>query len=503
MFIKIQNYFLLSTLVLLTTISSHANDADLNTDITDAEWNDIYSHIYTNYKSIPFTNAAQLDQSYLKASNVDDGDRDGNGDGFGSSVAIDGDTLVIGARFEDGDNDDTLSSGAAYVFVKLNGAWVEQSYLKASDGINGDQFGYSVAISGDTLIVGSHLEDTTQPNSGAVYVFTRTLNVWSEQTILKASNPGVNDNFGYSIDIDGGYIISGARREDGADNGLQNDAGAAYVFTGSGNSWSQQAYLQASNIGEGDNFGVSVAIDNDTIVVGASLEDGADDGMEDDMGAAYVFVRSGTTWSQQGNLLTASNGEAKDNFGISVDISGESVVVGSHLEDGLDNMLESSSGAAYVFTRSSVVWSEQAILKSLNVGAGDLFGNAVAIDGDSVIVGARFEDGDGIGGLDNNLAFNSGAAYLFTRSQNLWTQQSYLKASNADIRDEFGTAVALSGTNLVATAPSEDSAVINDPNDNTFVSNAPPFIVGAGAAYVFTPPDLMFSNGFEEIVVSQ
>ena len=151
-----------------------------------------------------------------------------------------------------------------------------------------------------------------------------------------------------------------------------------------------------------------------------------------------------------------------------------------------------------MFTRSGVIWSEQSILKSLNVGLGDFFGNAVAIDGNRIIVGAKFEDGDGIDGLDNNLAFNSGAAYLFTRSNTTWTQKSYLKASNADIRDELGTAVALSGTNIIVTAPSEDSAFTNDPSDNTFVSNPPTTqFIGAGAAYVFTPPDLIFSDGFE------
>jgi hypothetical protein len=484
MFIRLHNYLLVSLLTLFSALSIHANEAQSNTDISEAEWQDIYSQMYENKKAIPSTTASQLGQSYLKASNVDAGDRDGNGDGFGSSVAIDGQTLVIGAKFEDGDMDNTLSSGAAYVFIKTNGTWTEQAYLTASNATNSDEFGQSVAISGDTIVVGSPFEDSNTSSSGAVYVFTRSSNNWTEQTILKASNPGIDESFGYSVDIDGNFIVVGAYTENGADNGMQDDAGAAYVFTGSGANWSEQAYLQANNIGSGDNFGVSVAIDNDTIVIGADEESGADNNLENGIGAAYVFIRSGANWTEQ-QSLSAANGAAKDNFGISVDISGESIVVGALQEGG--------SGAAYVFTRTGVSWSEQAKLKSLNAGADDAFGNVVTIDGDSIVVGANFEDGDGVAGLDNNLETDSGAAYLFTRSNTSWTQQSYLKASNTDNLDEFGTAVALSGTNILVSAPGEDSAFINNQSDNTFDS----VIFGAGAAYVFDTSILIFSDGFE------
>jgi hypothetical protein len=470
MFTRAHILLILTLAILSVTFTTQAKEPLLNAD-----------------KSLSQSNGALI-QNYLKASNVDAGDRDGNGDTFGSSVAIDGDTLVIGAILEDGNNDDTLSSGAVYVFIKVNNLWVEQAYLTASNSTNDLQFGQTVAISGDTLIVGSHLEDTGASNSGAVYVFTRSSNVWTEQTILKASNPGDGDNFGYSVDIDGNYIVVGAYTEDGDDNNTQDDAGAAYVFTGSGNNWSEQAYLQASNIGSSDNFGISVAIANDTLVVGASSENGADNGLQDDVGAAYVFVRSGSNWSQQ-DFLGASNAQAKDNFGISVDISGNTIVVGAYLEDGLDNGSQDNSGAAYVFTRTGVIWSEQERLKSFNVDAEDLFGNAVGIDGDKIIVGALFEDGD------NNATANSGAAYLFTRSNNTWAQQSYIKAANADNQDELGHGVALSGDTIIVTAPGEDSALTNDPSDNTLAAAT----FGAGAGYVFTPapPDLLFSDGFE------
>jgi hypothetical protein len=480
---RIQILLLTLFLACHITFNSHANNLKTKDDFTAVNWQDIYTQMNVNHKSIPQT-IAVFEQNYLKASNVDSGDRDGNGDEFGTSIAIDGDTLVVGAKFEDGNNDDTLSSGAAYVFVKSNNIWVEQAYLTASNAINDSQFGIAVGISGNTIVVGSHKEDTTATDSGAVYVFTRSSNIWTEQTILKASNPGLNDNFGSSVDIDGDTIVAGAYLEDGADDGNEDDAGAAYVFVGSGNSWTQQEYLQADNLENGDNFGVSVSISNDTIVVGANSENGDDSGLQDDSGAAYVFTRAVTSWTQQ-DYLSASNAQDKDNFGISVAISADTIVVGAHLEDGLDNGSQDSSGAAYVFTRSGNFWNEQVKLKSDNTTASDLFGNSVAIDGDNIIVGAPNEGGD------------EGAAYLFTPDQNTWIQQSHLKASNSDAMDLFGLDVAISGNNLASSAPGEDSAFINNPNDNTFDA------IGAGAVYVYSSLEILFSNGFESIVISQ
>ncbi len=461
--------------------------------LSSSEWENIQSQI--NDKSLPQVNAI-LDQNYLKASNVDANINvaDG-GDDFGGAVAIDGDTLVVGARFEDGDDGGTENnSGAAYVFVKSNGAWVEQAYLRASNPGSGDQFGVSVGISGDTIIVGSHLEDTDTGNSGAVYVYTRTMNVWSFQTMLKASNLGANDFFAYSIAIDTGTIIIGAYKEDGDDSSSLNDYGAAYVFTGAGNSWSQQTKLTAGNFEMGDNFGYSVSISGNTAVIGAYKEDGIDDGNQDDSGAAYVFLRSGTAWTQQA-YLKASNVGANDNFGVSVGVSGDIVVVGAFNEDGDTESLP-GSGAAYVYTRTGMVWSGNGVLRADNAGIGDLFGTSVSIDGNSIVVGAKFENGDGIGGLDNDNAFNAGAAYLFKRT-GMVVQQTYIKASNADTRDEFGIAVAVSGSTIIVGAQREDSAFVDNPADNTFVSDAQ----GAGAAYVYSPPDMMFTDGFEAPVV--
>ncbi|MCF6317675.1 MAG: FG-GAP repeat protein [Proteobacteria bacterium] len=486
-------------LVLLFNVSSlEAKNSEPPNGLSNDEWQKIQTQIANKSLSQASTT---LDQVYLKASNVDANIAVGDGgDRFGASVAIDGDTLVVGAITEDGDDGGAENnSGAAYVFVQSNGIWTEQAYLKAPVPSSGSQFGYSVSISGDTIAIGSHLLNSiVNNNSGAVYIFTRTLNVWSYQTTIEASNPDSNDNFGYSVSLDNGTLVVGAYREDGNDNTISNEYGAAYVYTGAGNSWSEQTILRAGNFSVGDNFGTSVAISGETAVVGAPNEDGIDDGSQDDSGAVYVFTRTAGVWTQQ-SYLKASNVGAFDNFGVSVDISADVIVAGSFLEDGAGDSLP-STGAAYVFVYSGMTWNELSILRADNAGIADLFGTSVSIDGNSIVVSAKFEDGDGINGLDNNNEPNSGGAYLFIRS-GLTITQTYLKASNAELRDEFGISIAVSGKNIVVGAQSEDSAFIGDPDDNTFVSNAVPFISGAGAVYAFSPSDLMFTDGFEQAVV--
>jgi hypothetical protein len=464
---------------------------------------------------------AALD-AYLKASNTGEDDR------FGYSVAISGDTAVVGAPLEDsnattiggnGADNSVSNAGAAYVFIRSGGTWSQQAYLKASNSGANDSFGISVAVSGDTIVVGAHGEasnatgvggngaDNSAPSAGAVYVYTRSGGTWTQQAYLKASNTGAGDFFGYSVAVSGETAVIGAYTEDSnatgvAGNGADNSAssaGAAYVFTRSGGTWTQQAYLKASNTGAGDQFGSSVAISSDTVIVGALNEDsnatGVDgngaDNSTSDAGAAYVFTRSGGIWSQQA-YLKASNTGASDNFGNSVAMSGDTVVIGASFEssnatgvggNGSDNSA-SFSGAAYVFTRSSGTWSQQAYLKASNTGEGDFFGHSVAVSGDSVVIGAKSESSNatGVGGDgSNNSASNSGAAYAFSRSGGTWTQQAYLKASNTEAADSFGLSVALDGDKAVIGAWGEDSnatGVGGNGSNNSMLS--------AGSAYTFT-----------------
>ena len=467
-------------------------------------------------------------QAYLKASNTDANDT------FGRSVAVSGDTVVVGAFREDSNatgvdgnevDNSAANSGAVYVFVRDgSGNWLQQAYLKASNTDAFDEFGFSVAVSGDTVVVGGPLEasdatgvdgnqaDNSANSAGAVYVFARDgSGNWSQQAYLKASNTDANDEFGHAVAVSGDTVVVGALGEasdatgvDGnqADNSA-NSAGAVYVFArdGSGN-WSQQAYLKASNTDANDGFGGAVAVSGDIVTVGASGEDsnatgvggnGADNSAGGS-GAAYVFARDGSgSWSQQA-YLKASNTDAIDLFGGSVGSSGDIVVVGAHREasnaTGVDgNQADNSAGgagAAYVFARDgSGSWSQQAYLKASNTDPADEFGRSVAVSQDTVIIGARQESSSATGVDGNqadNSASNSGAAYVFVPDgSGSWLQQEYLKASNTGSVDQFGGAVAVSGNTVVSGARIEDSNATGVDGNGADNSAS-----GSGAAYVFT-----------------
>ena len=480
---------------------------------------------------------AFVQQAYIKASNTD------ARDGFGRVLALDGDTMVVGAPFEDssasgvnGDQSNDPSdptrfdAGAAYVFVRDGDSWSQQAYLKASNTDGNDDFGSSVSISGDTIVVGAvgdgsnatgvngDASNNSAPNSGAAYVFVRDeFGVWTQQAYLKASNTEARDFFGDSVAISGDTIVVSATSEDSLANGVNGDqgnglisnpnTGAAYVFVRDEfGSWTQQAYLKASNTDIRDGFGSSVSISGETIVVGALSESSGDasnelDNSEVAAGAAYVFVRNEATWSQQA-YLKASSPDEDDQFGASVSISGDTIVVGSDGEDSnaigingddSDNS-RPNSGAAYVFFRSGTTWSQQAYLKASNADSifdkdaddfnGDRFGQSVSISGDSIIVGADSEDSNatGVNGdqLDNSL-FGAGAAYVFVRNESNWSQRAYLKASNPDVQDVFGQAVSISGDTVVVGTNLEDSSATGvDGNQDDNSASA------AGAAYVFT-----------------
>ena len=379
----------------------------------------------------------------------------------------------------------------------------QQAYLQASNKDFDDRFGVSVAISGDTVVVGANGEDSNATGvngdqtdnsaafAGAAYVFVRSGDTWTQQAYLKASNTETMDQFGWWVAISGDTVVVGAPGEDSDANGVngnQSDnnaptSGAAYVFVRNGTTWSQQAYLKASNSDVNDQFGVSVAIDDDTIVVGAygeySNATGVNGNQTDNSapfaGAAYVFVRNGVTWSQQA-YLKASNTDANDYFGNSVAISGDTVAIGAYLEasnaKGINgNQSDNSAaqaGASYIFVRSGTTWSQQAYVKASNTDAGDFFGYAVALSGDTAVVGAYFEGSNatGINGDQNdNSTPGAGAAYVFVRNGTTWSQQAYVKASHSS--GFFGYALAVSGDTAVVGAFLEGSAA------------------AAGAAYAF------------------
>ncbi|MCZ8343103.1 MAG: FG-GAP repeat protein [Leptospira sp.] len=481
-------------------------------------------------------------QAYLKASNADAGDF------FGTSVAISGDTIVVGAAGEASNqttitNGSTASSdnsasftGAVYVFQRSGSIWVQEAYLKAPNSELDDRFGVSVGISGDTIVVGAIFEDSNQititngpnasinntlSNSGAAYVFQRSGSSWTQQAYLKPTNTGVDDQFGISVAISGDTIAVGAFLEDSNQTSITNgssasidnsalNAGAVYVFQRTGTAWVEQAYLKASNAQTEDRFGISVAISGDTIVAGANLEDSnqttitnggvaSSNNSASISGAAYVFQRTGSAWAEQA-YLKAPNGEANDQFGEDVAIDGDRIVVGAFSESSnqitITNGTTASgdnsanlAGAAYVFQRTGSAWSNQAYLKAPNTGADDRFGIALAIEGDTILVGAIFEDSNmttitnGASASEDNSSSNSGAVYVFQKRGSDWVHNAYLKAPNADADDRFGNSVSISGDTIIVSANQEDS------NQNT-ITNGPTAsannaALSAGAAYVF------------------
>ena len=428
--------------------------------------------------------------------------------GFGFSVSVSGDTMVVGAR---GESTDEPASGAVYVFVRTGTTWAQQAMLKTSSPEGEAQLGYAVDVDGDTIVTGAPFE----VGGGAAYVFIRNGTTWSEQARLRAAHPTNLDHLGRDVAISGDTVVLGAYQEDSDATGVDGDptnddapnSGAAYVFTRSGTTWGQQAYLKASNTGGGDQFGYAVDIDDDdTIVVGAPGEASADVGVNGDQGddsapsagATYVFTRTGPTWAQQA-YLKASNTEGLDVFGRSVAVSDDTVVVGAQGEssaatgvdgDQADNSA-ADSGAAYVFARSTGSWSQQGYLKGAHRGPADALGSEVAVSGDTIVVGAEGDDSAATG-VDGDPAddsqSDSGAAHVYRRTGSAWTYQGYLKASNTESDDGFGWAVAVDSETVLVGAPFEDgnaTGLDGDQGDNSLST--------AGAAYVFEDGDPAFS----------
>ena len=368
------------------------------------------------------------------------------GDEFGRSVAISGDTVIVGVPGDDS------TSGSAYIY-RLNhstGLFEQTVKLTASDAAAGDSFGYSVAISeGEgTVIVGAHGNDS---NSGSAYLFNRNCDSWidtTETAKLTASDAVAGDSFGYSVaisyDAGRGTVIVGAHGDD-------SNSGSAYLFRepviGSWKDANQTAKLTASDAAADDYFGLSVAISGDTVIVGA---DGDEDGGKYS-GSAYLFEKPEGGWidANQTVKLTASDAETYNFFGYSVAISGDTVIVGAYRNYGG----ASDSGSAYLFEKPSSGWintAQTAKLTASDATVSEWFGRSVAISGDRVIVGAHKDDE---GGSD------SGSVYLFEKPASGWTdtnQTSKLTASDASASDNFGRSVAISGDTVIVGAYHDD-----------------------------------------------
>ena len=314
-------------------------------------------------------------------------------DQFGSSVSVSGDTVVVGAN---GDND---CQGSAYVFARTGSTWAQQAKLTASDGVALDQFGSSVAMAGDTVVVGAVFDDASQ---GSAYVFARTGSTWAQQAKLTASDGAAEDYFGASVSVSGDTVVVGAYFDDVDNPGYSIDRGSAYVFARTGSTWAQQAKLTASDGAAEDQFGFSVSVSGDTVVVGAIFDDSNNIAYTHGTGSAYVFVRTNAIWAQQAKLV-ASDGVVGDYFGWSVSVSGDTVVVGAVYDDIATNF---DQGSAYVFVRTNAIWAQQEQLLAGDGAGGDNFGWSVAVSGEMVVVGAYSTD------IDNPYSIDRGSAYI-------------------------------------------------------------------------------------------
>ncbi|MDI1445034.1 FG-GAP repeat protein [Polyangium sp. 6x1] len=365
---------------------------------------------------------------------------------FGVSVAIDGDTAIVGAHADDliAEN-----AGAAQVFVRKDGVWAPEQRLVAADAEATDGFGYAVAISGDLAIVGAPNEDDPAENAGAAYIFVREGGVWKEQQKLVSPNAEILGSFGTSVAIVDDIALVGASREDG----LGFDSGAAYVFVrdASGGMWGLQKKLVPAD-GTSSHFGASVALSSTTAVVGAPRDNV---GMVISVGAAYVYDRAEGAWEVEQRLVADDAGE-QDYFGFSVSISGNTAVVGA---SGDDDVAE-DGGAAYVFSRVDKLWSAgQKLLPSTAEKFGR-FGIATSISDDVAIVGTYLA-GPNVTG--------AGSAYVFVREGDVFTKDHRLLAPDGADADFFGISVAVSADTVLIGAPGDD----NDKGDN------------AGSVYMF------------------
>ncbi|HRI06460.1 MAG TPA: DUF4215 domain-containing protein [Nannocystaceae bacterium] len=472
---------------------------------------------------------------YFKASNTEANDTFGR-----IALSADGKTLAVGASGEDsaatgidGSQADNTASGAGavYVFTEVDGVWSQQAYIKASNTEAGDAFGVAVALSadGNVLAVGANGEDSAATGvdgdqadnaasgSGAVYVFGRTGQTWSQQHYIKASNCGAADGFGGRIALasDGDTLAVAATGEDSSASGVDGNqadnsssgAGAVYVFVRAQGSWSQKAYVKASNPEAGDAFGwsLSLSADGKTLAASALNEDSAATGIDGDQasnaasnaGAAYVFRAVGGVWSQQA-YVKASNTEANDAYGQSLALSadGDTLAVGAIGEDssagGINGDQGSnatlSAGAVYVYAYAADAWSQQAYVKASNPLTCRSLGAPVTLspDGNTLAVVSTFEPSGaiGVGGNQfNDVVMVSGAVYLYERVKSEWSQRAYIKAPNPDVLDQFGTSglqISADGRILAVGTNAEDSAATGiggKQADNT--------ASGAGAVYLY------------------
>ena len=342
------------------------------------------------------------------------------GDYFGTSVSISGDTVLVGAKWGGG----TVEySGSAYVFREVGGAWQQTAELTAGDGAYGDRFGYSVSLDGDTALIGAYTSDVRGTDSGSAYLFRYSGGAWQQIAELIGDDTRSENNFGATVSISGDTAAIGT--------GVWGSASAVYIFRELQGIWSQVAKFEV-----GDGFGSSVEIRGDTVIVGAVNEGPA--------GAAYVFREVGGVWQQLARLIAGDAGEG-DLFGLRVSIHGGTALVGA---TGRDDAGE-NSGAAYLFRETGGVWQELAKLTADDGVEGARFGGGVSLAGNTAAIGASL---DVIGG------WHRGSVYVFRESGGVWQQIDKLTADDGVGYDYFGLGVKVQADTVLVGSSFDDDA---------------------------------------------
>lgn len=357
-------------------------------------------------------------------------------DHFGYSMAIDGKTALVGSP----KSDHTKSGndvGSVYVYTRTKHGWQEQTTLTANDGVAGDTLGGNVALYNNTAVAGAIGHDERGKNAGAAYVFRHSNGLWVQEAKLTAADGSADDAFGQSIAVSTDTIVIGAPHDD--DHGPSS--GSVYVFERIGKNWIQQSKLTAPDGAEGDVFGISIAIDGDTLLVGADLHDEK----AQNAGAVYVFTRVGLEWLYQAKLSASDAGDT-DIFGVRVALSGDTALISARRDD--DKIMGKDAGSAYIFERKGNHWIQQTKLTAPDGAADDRFGRGVAIDGDMALISAMHQDDRGD---------NSGSIYVYMRNHGSWQLDSKLTARDGAAGDLFGWNVAMSGTTMLVGATQHDA----------------------------------------------
>jgi hypothetical protein len=395
--------------------------------------------------------------AFIKASNT------GAGDYLGASVAVHGDTLAAGAPFEDsaatglnGDqsNNGASTAGAVYVYRRSDKGWAQEAYLKPADTQANDNFGISVGLEGDTLVVGaphSGFSEAYQPtaNAGVAYVFTRVNGTWSQVQKLVPSKSVGGDMFGIANAIQGDTLAIGAT---GGAAPSGEHSGVVYVFERSGNMWVERQILAPAQPPGIGGFGGSVALSGDRLLTGAPWESPLR------RGSAFAFARRNGSWGDEQRLAPETLGDGAT-FGFRVGMYGDRLAVGApQLPYNATLLGPRPAGEAYIYELVADRWQQTGLVRSQAPEDSDEFGICVAVTAASVLVGAEAESGSARGINGDPLRKGSseaGAVYEYAKLGGQWVYSDYLKAGNASANDHFGWGLAVSGDMLVVSAPTE------------------------------------------------